>query len=161
MFYSFNKHKWNVFFVADAILRVENIKKEYLDYLLSPKINVGILLINKLSFLKMSIWRLKARFYSKKFEGSYLLQKMLNYENMQYHQEMRRKQKSIDMTTEFLTYLELFRNANRLKSLFIYSRLFTYSKTQLVKERSQWPKILKLFCFIWTWGWPNFSPFIR
>lgn len=52
------------------------------------------------------------------------------------------------MTTEFLTYLELFRNANRLKSLFIYSRLFTYSKTQLVKEISQWPKILKLFCFI-------------
>ena len=56
---------------------------------------------------------------------------MLNYENMWYHQEMRRKQKSIDMTTEFLTYLELLRNANRLKSLFIHSRLFTHSKTQL------------------------------
>lgn len=51
-----------------------------------------------------------------------------------YHQKMRRKQKSIDMTTEFLTYLELFRNANRLKSLFIHSRLLTHSKTQLGKK---------------------------
>lgn len=59
---------------------------------------------------------------------------MLNDENMWYHHKMRRKQKSIDMTTEFLTYLELFRNANRLKSLFIHSRLFMPSKTQLGKK---------------------------
>lgn len=59
---------------------------------------------------------------------------MLNYENMWYHEEMRRNQKVTDMRTEFLTYLELFRNVNRLKSLFIYPRLFTYFKTQLAEK---------------------------
>lgn len=44
------------------------------------------------------------------------------------------KPKTIDITTEFLTYLELFSNANRLKSLLTYLKLFTYFKTQLVEK---------------------------
>lgn len=67
--------------------------------------------------------------------------------------------KSIDTRTEFLTYLELFRNVNRLKSLFIYPRLFTYFKTQLVEKYHYGQWFLKLFCFIRPLGIAVFLPF--
>lgn len=88
--------------------------------------------------LKICFWKLKTRFAFKKCKAvtSWKTHPIIKPVALPGHKNPQPK----DITTEFLTHLEQFKDVNKLKSLLIYLGLYTSLETQLVVNYKQWFK---------------------